>query len=253
MSMTRLWSKEDDVYLREHFPDRKNTYQFLAEHLGRSVNGIKQRACNLGIKRVFKRIIPEQGLRYGSLVVLHMVKKQGSREAYWLCKCDCGKEKVARGQSLRKGRTRSCGCKAGFKKKPLKEVTLNALYAQYVCSARKRKIKFALPKFEFIAIISNPCFYCGIQPSARYYAKDTGKTVPIYVHGIDRRNSDLGYVAGNCVPCCADCNRAKLCMTPEEFMCWIDRVAKHNGYIRPPDYQARCARLQTDMEYVSKG
>lgn len=29
---------------------------------------------------------------------------------HWLCKCDCGNEKVIKGQSLRDGYTKSCGC-----------------------------------------------------------------------------------------------------------------------------------------------
>jgi len=28
----------------------------------------------------------------------------------WLCKCDCGKEKVINSYSVRKGKTKSCGC-----------------------------------------------------------------------------------------------------------------------------------------------
>lgn len=29
---------------------------------------------------------------------------------YWLCKCECGGQTIARGSSLRDGKTRSCGC-----------------------------------------------------------------------------------------------------------------------------------------------
>ena len=30
--------------------------------------------------------------------------------AWWLCRCECGKEVVVPGTSLRRKRTRSCGC-----------------------------------------------------------------------------------------------------------------------------------------------
>ena len=31
----------------------------------------------------------------------------------WLCKCDCGREKVVLGTNLKGGRTKSCGCMMG--------------------------------------------------------------------------------------------------------------------------------------------
>lgn len=45
------------------------------------------------------------GKRFGRLVVLEY---KGNLK--WLCKCDCGNEKVVTGQSLRRGTTLSCGC-----------------------------------------------------------------------------------------------------------------------------------------------
>ena len=49
------------------------------------------------------------GKRFGKLVVVkyHHPSQKG---AFWLCLCDCGKEKVAWGNTLRKGETTSCGC-----------------------------------------------------------------------------------------------------------------------------------------------
>ncbi len=49
------------------------------------------------------------GMRFGRLVV---VSRAGSRwkKALWLCKCDCGKDKVVLSGSLVSGRTKSCGC-----------------------------------------------------------------------------------------------------------------------------------------------
>ncbi len=33
----------------------------------------------------------------------------------WLCRCQCGKEKIIRRDWLVKGRTKSCGCKRGIR------------------------------------------------------------------------------------------------------------------------------------------
>ncbi len=58
----------------------------------------------------FEQTINEIGNVYGKLEVLGRAKNQsGTRSAYWLCYCDCGKEKVINGKSLRSGESKSCG------------------------------------------------------------------------------------------------------------------------------------------------
>ncbi len=49
------------------------------------------------------------GLRFGRLVVLSFNHRQG-KYYYWLCKCDCGTEKLVAGGCLRGGNSKSCGC-----------------------------------------------------------------------------------------------------------------------------------------------
>lgn len=51
----------------------------------------------------------EVGNRYGRWVVLEF-SKSSSRGAFWKCRCECGKEVVVLGSSLRHGDTKSCGC-----------------------------------------------------------------------------------------------------------------------------------------------
>ena len=47
--------------------------------------------------------------RFGRLVVIAPAENKG-RRTQWLCKCDCGKEKIALTDSLRSGKVQSCGC-----------------------------------------------------------------------------------------------------------------------------------------------
>ena len=49
------------------------------------------------------------GQKYGKLLVLRYTKTF-ERYAYWECLCDCGNIVEARGNSLRMGLTKSCGC-----------------------------------------------------------------------------------------------------------------------------------------------
>lgn len=46
------------------------------------------------------------GEKYGRLTVI----KKADRPYYWICVCDCGKEKEVRSDHLKSGKIRSCGC-----------------------------------------------------------------------------------------------------------------------------------------------
>ena len=54
------------------------------------------------------------GNKYGKLTVVKRVEdhiqKSGVPKAMWLCKCECGGERVAYGQALRAGKIIDCGC-----------------------------------------------------------------------------------------------------------------------------------------------
>lgn len=56
------------------------------------------------------RVKDETGKRYGKLIVIKQVGLNNDKKMTWLCKCDCGKETVVAGKSLRSGSTKSCGC-----------------------------------------------------------------------------------------------------------------------------------------------
>lgn len=56
------------------------------------------------------------GQRFGRLTVLGRSEWTSTglpaRRAYWLCRCDCGRECISAGHSLVSGRAASCGCYA---------------------------------------------------------------------------------------------------------------------------------------------
>lgn len=56
-----------------------------------------------------RRRLALAGQRFGRLLVLAEAADYAGM-SQWRCRCDCGAEKVARGSSLTKGYTRSCGC-----------------------------------------------------------------------------------------------------------------------------------------------
>jgi len=61
------------------------------------------------IKKLFNSIVDETGNKYGKLTVLSFAyTKDGF--AYWNCICDCGTKKIIKGNHLRNGDIKSCGC-----------------------------------------------------------------------------------------------------------------------------------------------
>lgn len=56
------------------------------------------------------KIIDMAGKKYGRLTVISRCPENKGTQAQWVCLCDCGNTKIVLGNSLRSGRTQSCGC-----------------------------------------------------------------------------------------------------------------------------------------------
>jgi len=57
-----------------------------------------------------KRFINLMGQRFNRLIPIKLIGKDKYGNVLWLCKCDCGKEKIIPGYQVRNGRIKSCGC-----------------------------------------------------------------------------------------------------------------------------------------------
>ena len=68
---------------------------------------------NLGVTKRVKvmsmKLKDLTGQRFGKLTVIERVENVGKQTA-WLCKCDCGNEKVVPAWNLVSKQTKSCGC-----------------------------------------------------------------------------------------------------------------------------------------------
>lgn len=67
---------------------------------------------------------------------------------------------------------------------------------------------------QYCGLIDIPCFYCG-------------GVVEKYGTGLDRVDSEKGYLYSNVRPCCKRCNQAKNNLTEEDFYTFIRRIYKH--------------------------
>ena len=55
------------------------------------------------------------GQKFGKLTVLRAGSRASNGAIKWVCKCDCGRIKEIRGDRLKNGETKSCGCTAKIK------------------------------------------------------------------------------------------------------------------------------------------
>lgn len=174
------------------------------------------------------RLIDRTGQRYGKLVVIRRADNGTglAGNARWLCRCDCGAEKVIKGTSLRVGKTKSCGC---LKRVPKRgylpgECARNRVLNGYRQGARSRGLSWDVTYEDFCRLITQHCFYCGSPPSA--VSKAGPYSGEFIYNGIDRVDNTQGYVLDNMVTCCKICNHAKKDMSFDDFMAWIARLTK---------------------------
>ena len=168
------------------------------------------------------------GRQFGRLVVMEFAGIAKSGNACWKCLCDCGKQTIVRASNLKSKTTKSCGCfRHDLNSKPKGESAFNGIYLQYKNSARRRNYEFNLNKIEFRQLISTDCYYCGTKPTQiADYKKGNGTYI---YNGVDRLDNTKGYIVGNCVPCCGECNRMKWNLSYANFVSHIMKIIQYVG------------------------
>ena len=178
-------------------------------------------------------LVDEIGNRYSRLLVIDQAENNKQGCARWLCICDCGKQHIIVGYSLRRGDTKSCGC---LQKEVVKKVRSlperEANFRDYIRTAKRqakyRNIDWFLTDNYVQTLNKKLCFYCGTKPSSVYRKSPNGDYI---YNGIDRLDNELGYMIGNVVPCCAACNRAKDIMLAGEFITKAKKIAIRFTYV----------------------
>lgn len=179
------------------------------------------------------------GQKFGKLLALErIVVKRSSGGIYtkYKCRCDCGRVICTYSNGMRNGRIKSCGC---FEPQLAAK---HALICDYKKHARKRGFPFELSLNEFVEVCSKDCEYCGSAPSK--LIGNCYKSGPFTYNGIDRVDSHLGYIVKNCVPCCTTCNRMKMKLTLDKFICCIKKIYSWTALgIDPPNDQEYSKRI----------
>ena len=110
--------------------------------------------------------------------------------------------------------TRDCSdCKR--KNVPIEDSNRKFNYKTLYNSYKSNDPEFNLTLDEFVEMATSKCTYCGHRDFTKGY------------NGVDRVDSSMAHIQGNCVSACWTCNRMKSDMDVHEWIRHIARIVEY--------------------------
>lgn len=178
------------------------------------------------------RAIDLTGKKFGKLEVKKFARsKNGYR--YWLCECECGKQKEIRRDHLTKNITKSCGCSWRLSRKEhnnwkgYEDISLD-FFNTIKRNANIRNIEFNITieyLWDLFLKQNKKCKLSGLDLEFSEIRKNkTKQTV-----SIDRINSKIGYIEGNVQWVHKKINIMKNKLSDDEFIWFCEKVYKNKN------------------------
>lgn len=101
-------------------------------------------------------------------------------------------------------------CKA--KSREYYETRQDVKLKRFKTGATERKISIEITDEMALMMFQDRCYYCRIKKEH-------------VLNGIDRVVNEKHYIPGNCTPCCATCNMAKVKLSADDFIAMGQRIA----------------------------
>lgn len=163
--------------------------------------------------------------------------KKLPRTWFYICQHECGRTRKFLAHQLDKDKQPCKLCMAGkLRMKETEYLIINTEYRKYKSSAKSKGYSFELDLEDFARLIKASCNYCGQEPyNVKSIPSNRTKReiATALLGGIDRLDSSMGYIAGNVVPACWICNRAKSTMSVSEWLkmvqLWYARTGARTG------------------------
>lgn len=138
------------------------------------------------------------GKKFNRLTVIYFVEVSG-RYSRWQCRCDCGNTTIVRGNSLKAGEVKSCGCLAREKSKIPKSKTHGmSKTPEYITWNSMKERCYNTNNKGYKDYGARGIKVCDkwLHSFENFY-KDMGKR-PTNKHTIERINNHKGYSPENC-------------------------------------------------------
>lgn len=173
------------------------------------------------------KIDDQIGKRYGELTVVSYSHNKVTRTAtkyHYNAVCSCGINKIVNIHSLISGDIATCG-HSKSNRDPNKLYILTSTqvktklaknYRSSVTRSTKKNKAFDLTLDRYITLVTTEqCKYCGDLPNP--------------YHGIDRIDSNIGYIESNIVVACMTCNTMKSSLPEDVFLSHVAKIHKHTS------------------------
>lgn len=163
------------------------------------------------------------GKKFGKLTVIEFSHIDKRKSANFKCICDCGNKKICNGYSLKRGRTKSCGCISS----PSAYKTIKiGLWNHIKYNAQIRNIELLIdPKdiYEQFQLQNGICALSGLKITLG----TTRNSWTSSTASLDRINSQKPYIKGNIQWVHKIVNKMKMELEEEEFIFFCTNIANY--------------------------
>lgn len=181
-----------------------------------------------------------EGQRFGKLIVESVSTKDRNGHYRFLCRCDCGVEKVVQGTHLVQGKTISCGCAKPRGSSHKQWTGCGEIHGNYFAGIRRSAAgsKGRAPltfdiTIEYIWDLflaqERRCALSGLELNFKVGNYNSPGRGHSQTASLDRIDSGEGYVPGNVQWVHKDINRMKSVLPQDRFLDLCRRVSAHNS------------------------
>lgn len=160
--------------------------------------------------------------KFGKLLVLKRFKDSKYSDAQWLCRCECGKEKIVTSSHLKNKEVKSCGCI--LNKKSYKEIS-GVFFGRIKHSAKIRNIPFDLNIEQIWNLFINQNRKCALTGLLLNFSSKSN--INDGTASLDRIDSNKGYKIDNVQWVHKDINYMKQDFYEVDFIKYCQLVVDH--------------------------
>lgn len=231
-----IWTIEQVEFLEKNSSKMEN--RDIAKILNIPEQVVRNKRRRLKLKAKDEEDLTGKQFQY--LTVLSLRNKRICGNRAWNCLCKCGNILIVTTAKLKIGSTKSCGClKLEKLRSPPGDASWGKLFSRHKWNSKYLNRINNLDIEIFKKLCSSVCTYCDKDPIPwNCYLNNDGTVTDhkilkeaidrswINVNGIDRIDSNIGYVIENSIPCCTECNFMKSDMN---FWKWISHIGRFNS------------------------